>query len=624
MAVTEQQFINAYSQMDADKQQKAYNAGNAQVRSWIDAYNASQNNDYTEWDYNFNNQDTYQGRNLGNWNYWDDSMDRQEQIVSNLDTAYQQNPEQFKDWNTFSQNFNYDYEWRTDRERETMKRWYDYKIWNQIDYNDANNTDYLFNQLMWGNQITGTWAALDSARQRYNNYKYLAWMTPDQIASAVESWNINWVGTEMQDLRKYSPELYAQVQAKLQWKQELDDINAVWESIYNWLTSTETNKNYTNYNMTSEYTENASIIKQYNESLYNKIVWLWWDTAAYVSIVASMLQNPAIQWSKNEVEDLEWEIRKIQEQIYTIWDTARATLWSEAPEDLVSAYISHQTKQLQNQLRTAQNSLLVAQGKLNNQLTEVETMMDAINNWLKMEASWILWWTWEAWDNYDYQTADPERLQQIADNLDNIANSDDVYVFRDRNAFNDYFKYNQRSAAQKRILDDYWNANADRLQPIAQQKWNQMNTKPVWETPSYETWWKYNRVKKAILAWTFAWKFDKQNLKQYWFNEGSDWYVLMEQVWRVATLEEMRQLFNTVQWYKWTTSESWTEYAAKTMAKRLLTWYIDAHATDIKNALDSKDKTSDKKAYLSWILSPINMDTKAMREWIAEKVWAEY
>jgi hypothetical protein len=47
---------------------------------------------------------------------------------------------------------------------------------------------------------------------------------------------------------------------------------------------------------------------------------------------------------------------------------------------LVSAYISQQTKQLQNQLRTAQNSLLVAQGKLNNQLTEVETMVDAINN----------------------------------------------------------------------------------------------------------------------------------------------------------------------------------------------------------------------------------------------------
>jgi hypothetical protein len=46
---------------------------------------------------------------------------------------------------------------------------------------------------------------------------------------------------------------------------------------------------------------------------------------------------------------------------------------------LVSAYISQQTKELQTQLRTLNNSLLVAQGKLDNQLSEVDVLIDALN-----------------------------------------------------------------------------------------------------------------------------------------------------------------------------------------------------------------------------------------------------
>ena len=589
---------------------------------------------------------------LGNWNYQDDSADRQEQIVSNLNEAYKQNPDQFKDWATFSQNFNYDTAWRSDKQKETMRNRYSQIQQNNIDYNDANNTDYFFGQLMSGNQLSWQWAALDAARNRYKNYQYLSGMTPEQIASAIASNSINPVWQDMQDLKNYSPALYAQVQAAIQWQTQVDDINSLWEWIYNWLTNTETNKNYTNYNFTTEYAKNASVIKQYNESLYKKIEWLWWDTAAYVAIVASMLQNPLIQANKDEIENLEWEIRKIQENIYTVWDTARSRLWSEAPEDLVSAYISQQTKDLQNQLRTAQNSLLVAQWKLNNQLTEVETMIDAINNWVKLYWEWWTWWNnyqyiswskyqeagyfdkstwqfyrlWEWPDTRDYQSDDPTRLQEIRDNLDAIADSDSAYVFRDRSAFNDYFKYSQRWAAQKAVLDEFWNANAARLKPIADQKYKQYlasQKNNVWLVNDWG-WWKYNRVKKAILAWTFAWKFDKQNLKQYWFNEGSDWYVLMEQVWRVATLEEMQKMFKTVQWYKGTSSESWTEYNAKQMAKRLLQWYISANASSIKNELGLRTTTKEKKEYLSSILSPIWMDTKAMRERIAQTVWAEY
>ena len=58
-----------------------------------------------------------------------------------------------------------------------------------------------------------------------------------------------------------------------------------------------------------------------------------------------------------------------------------------------------------------------------------------------------------------------------------IANSDDVYVFRDRSAFNDYFKYNKRSAAQKAVLDEFWNANSEKLKQPAEQAWQEYQKK---------------------------------------------------------------------------------------------------------------------------------------------------
>lgn len=574
--------------------------------------------------------------NLGNWNYQDDSADRQEQIVANLNQAYAQNPDQFKDWATFAQNFNYDTAWRSDKQKETMRNWYSQMQQNNIDYNDANNTDYFFSQLMWWQQLWWTWAAIDAARNRYNAWKVLSGMTPEQIVSAVSSNSISAVWQEMQDLKQYSPALYAQVQAAMQWQTTVNDINAVWEWIYKGLTDTETNWNYTNYNMSNwEYAQNASIIKQYNESLYKKIEWLGWDTAAYVAIVASMLQNPIIQSAKNEVEDLEWEINKIQEQIYTVWDSARTALWSEAPEDLVSAYISQQTKNLQNQLRTAQNSLLVAQGKLNNQLSEVDTMIDAINYGLK-----TYWedWTWTSWSNYqyvswskyqeawyfdkstgqfyklwetpdtrDYQTDDPARLQEIADNLVSIANSDDAYVFRDRQAFNDYFKYSQRWAAQKAILDSFWNANAEALKPIADQKYQQylksQKTSSVWWSGSgWGSWWwssNYTWIKKALMEWTFSWAWTVANLKKYWYKWWADAWTILTAIWQTSTSEEVKQIMSHL------------DTSDKTQQSALLKWYLSWHREEIKAALDWVswlNKAKKRKEYAKTLLQSLWMN----------------
>ena len=530
-----------------------------------------------------NQQDQSQNQNLGNWNYWDTSPDRQQEIVNNLNDAYQQDPNKFTDWWTFSKNFNYDYEWRSDKEKETMKSWYEDKMqqtwW--MDYNNVNNTDYFLSQLIWWQTLGWQWAAATAAYNRYKDYQSISGMTPEQIASAVSSKSINPVGQSMIDLKNYSPALYAQTQAILQNQTEVEDINSVWTSIYDWLTKTETNSNYTKYNFTDEYAKSASVIKQYNESLYKKIEWLGGDTAAYVSIVASMLQNPLIQANKDEIENLEWQINKIQDNIYTIWDTARNVLGSEAPEDLVSAYISQQTKDLQTQLRTLNNSLLVAQWKLDNQLTEVDTLIDAINQWLKTYGEdWTSWSNyqyvsgskyqeagyfdkstgqfyklWETPDTRDYESSDPARLQEIADNLVDIANSKDVYVFRDRSAFNDYFKYNKRSAAQKAVLDEFWNANAETLKWPAQQRWQEYQKEQAAATKwsgwwGWWAWWwswdkdKWQRLIQWIINREIAWSYDKWNVKRYWFTAWLNEEEVAKTVWQLCTPEQYNVLYD--------------------------------------------------------------------------------
>ena len=571
---TEQQFIDAYKWWDESKQQKAYEVGWQEVKQWIDNYKA--------WNPITPTNDTWV--NLGNWNYWDTSPDRQVEIVNNLNKAYQQDPSRFSDWDTFSKNFNYNYSWRSDTERETMKGWYEDKMGqsNWMDYNNTNNTDYFLSQLINGQTLGWTWAAATAAYNRYKDYQSLSWMTPEQIASAVSSNSINPVWQSMIDLKNYSPALYAQVQSILNNKTSVDDINSVWTGIYNGLTKSETNSNYTKYNFTDEYKKNASVIKQYNESLYKKIEWLWWDTAAYVSIVATMLQNPLIQANKDEIENIEWEINKIQNNIWTISDSARAKLWSEAPEDLVSAYISQQTKELQNQLRTAQNSLLVAQWKLDNQLTEVDTLIDAINQWLKTYwDTWTSWWSsyqyiswskyqepwyfdkstgqfyklWETPDTHDYESSDPTRLQEIADNLVDIANSKDVYVFRDRSAFNDYFKYSKRSAAQKAVLDEFWNANADKLQWPAQQRWQEYQKEQAASSKwsGWGWWWggwggwdndKWQRLIQWIINREIAWSYDKWNVKRYWFSAWLNEEEVAKTVWQLCTPEQYTVLYD--------------------------------------------------------------------------------
>lgn len=618
------------------------------VSNWLNNYSSQ----WTDNTGTVNSVDNTTWNNLGWWAYWDTSMDRQEEIVNNLNEAYKQNPSKFSDWDTFANNFSYNYSWRSDKERETMRNWYEYQMEKKggVDYNNVNNTDYFLSQLVNWQTLGWAWAAATAAYNRYKDYQSLSGMTPEQIASAVSSDSINPVGQSMIDLKNYSPALYGEVQSILQNKTEVDDINAVWTGIYDWLTKTETNSNYTKYNFTDEYAQNASVIKQYNESLYKKIEWLGWNTASYVSIVATMLQNPLIQANKDEIQNIEWEINKVQNSIWTIGDTARERLWSEAPEDLVSAYISQQTKELQNQLRTLNNSLLVAQWKLDNQLTEVDTLIDAINQWLKTYGEdWTsdsksnyqyvsgtkyqeAWYfdknTWEFYklgetpDTHDYESSDPARLQEVADNLVEYASGDDVYVFRDRSAFNDFFKYNKRGAAQKAVLDEFWKANSEILKKPAQEAWNayqkaqaaKAKASSGWGTSWWSGWWweswwdtswdKWQKLKSAIINWDVAWSYEKTSMKKYWFGNALNEEEVAVKMAQICTVDEYKKLYNAL----WETARN---KFAKEIKNRIKQTILD-------NAENIKARMNDAWWSIGWK----NRDAEA--EKLANELWINF
>lgn len=258
-----------------------------------------------------------------------------------------------------------------------------------VDTNNINNQDYFFNTMLEWQPLQKWWIAVEKANERFKDFNILSNMSLNQIWDSILWWQIKTSSQSMIDLRTKNPELYSQVSEYIKTKENLNDINNVWGSIYNSLTSTKDDWDpYSKYKIPTEKSDPVNLLEDYNKELSDKIVNQFWENSAEMfTITQEILQNPQIQWTKNKIEELQWNVNKIQENIYTIWDTTRQLLWSEAPEDLLSAYIWQQTKYLQNNLRTANNELMVEQWKLDNYMSEMDMVLDAFYQWMEMDAS---------------------------------------------------------------------------------------------------------------------------------------------------------------------------------------------------------------------------------------------
>ena len=254
------------------------------------------------------------------------------------------------------------------------------------DLNDLRYADSLLNELVQGYPIYWNWMAVDSARARYNQYNALNGMTYQQIWDAVLTGEIaqNW--TSMQDLKRYNPWLYDQTINYLINQKWVDTLNQLWQNLYNNYSWVETNSNYLKQTIQQETDTTKSIITTYSDDLIDFIKSYSTNATALMWLASNMLNSPEIQQYKNNILELEWQIANINTDIAYVWDEARAMLGSSAPESLVSAYISQQTKHLQRQLMTYQNSLLVEQGKLDNAIDSVKTQLDYYAKWMDI---WI-------------------------------------------------------------------------------------------------------------------------------------------------------------------------------------------------------------------------------------------
>jgi len=282
----------------------------------------------------------------------------------------------------------------------------------QIDYDDVNNTDFLFKQMLNWEVIQGQWVATEKARKRRNNFNSISSLSPKQIWDSIIAGTLEQFDPSIIDIKNVNPELFAWISAYIEAKQWLDDINAVWESIYDSLNTTKKDGDpYANYKIKTDKITPPTTLEKYNKKLFDKITAQFWENSAEMfTMTQQIMQNPEIQLQKDVVWELDKQRMQMQENIYNLPADAKAILWSSAPDSLTSAYISQQTRNLQTQLRTIDNELLVEQWKLSSQMEEVDTILDAFYKGMKMDADlaeaelkakkgsgWSGWWSRWGW-----------------------------------------------------------------------------------------------------------------------------------------------------------------------------------------------------------------------------------
>lgn len=195
-----------------------------------------------------------------------------------------------------------------------------------MDLNDLKNTDTLLNELMQWYPIYGNWMAVDSARERYNNYKALSGMSYREIWDTILSGEMakNW--TAMSDLYKYNPQLFQQVRMYVNIQEDVNNLNKLWENLYNNYNNVETNDNYLKQTIQQEDENTKSIIITYSDDIIDFIKSYSTNATELMNLASSMLNNPTIQQYKNNILELEWKIANINTDIAYVWDEAR-NMW---------------------------------------------------------------------------------------------------------------------------------------------------------------------------------------------------------------------------------------------------------------------------------------------------------
>lgn len=337
MAVTEQQFIEQYSWLSADKQQKMYNAANSQVKWWIDNYNASQNTvspqnvepktpvttNNTGNNTNTVNNDTVTPTN-NNQNTWiqqkwalaplsqeyynQSNTESQNTIVSNLNNYRQTNPEYFSDYETFKNNFSYDA--RNDTQKQTLDTWYNgYQRWLELN----------------SKSISDLWT------------QYKNWLLSDSDLEQLRAAN-NWKYAElMQHINKQA--ILSKYDEETNIASSDNPFQAIIDQYYaNLLSASKTNA-------TSEMFNNYK----------------------------SQMNSPEMTEMSDQMADLDGQIKEYQSELNRIKsDVERRYEWTWASKAKINAIIADESYKIQEAMNTANIQYNTLANKYNSRMTQYQ------------------------------------------------------------------------------------------------------------------------------------------------------------------------------------------------------------------------------------------------------------
>lgn len=266
-----------------------------------------------------------------------------------------------------------------------------------MDYYNPQNEDAIFQWIIAGTPLSVKSPVIDRARERYAKYNVLSSISPEQLGDSILSWAIGVWSTELNDLKNVNPELYWQATEYVTNKKNMNEINDMGMWIYNALMQGTETGTKIRYDMSEENAPVSDLMSWYNSKIQEMVTSKFGESAEQrYSLTQELLNNPQVQAQKQKITTLEWKRNQLNEDIFNLDNTIRGKLGSEAPEELISAYIGEQTKAISKSLRTVDNELAVEQANLENYLNEVNTTLDYIKMWrdqdLKKKKSWGWWW----------------------------------------------------------------------------------------------------------------------------------------------------------------------------------------------------------------------------------------
>lgn len=197
---------------------------------------------------------------------------------------------------------------------------------------------------LFGKMITGADTApydhsskeWKKAEARLEQYQKINALSIDQLASAINAWNILAGWQSMRDLQTYNPEKYQQLQEYQKKEDTLDQINMI--------ASGNTDSETSLQDKTWE-----SINNYLNETVANA----WWDTLSRMDLDTALSQN---QWLVNYAERMSYyqaQINQLDQTIGNLAEDARKrlskTTGENVPEYMIQNYINNRSKKLYKQ-----------------------------------------------------------------------------------------------------------------------------------------------------------------------------------------------------------------------------------------------------------------------------------